>query len=79
VSISLFTFGTLAKGLKEATILTIIEKVFFFKPGEIMAQFRLNQPLFRYRDLAIYGHFGRPDINVPWEKPDRVEAIKALL
>jgi S-adenosylmethionine synthetase len=79
VSISLFTFGTLAKGLKEATILNIIEKVFFFKPGEIMAHFRLNQPSFRYRDLAIYGHFGRPDIDVPWEKPDRVDAIKALL
>jgi S-adenosylmethionine synthetase len=79
VSLSLFTFGTLKKGLTESVVLKVIEKVFFFKPGEIISQFSLNQPQFRYRDLAIYGHFGRPDVQVPWEKLDRVETIKHLL
>jgi S-adenosylmethionine synthetase len=79
VSLSLFTFGTLKKGLTESAVLKVIEKVFFFKPGEIISQFSLNQPQFRYRDLAIYGHFGRPDVQVPWEKLDRVETIKHLL
>jgi S-adenosylmethionine synthetase len=79
VSLALFTFGTLKKGLTEAEVLKAIEKVFFFKPGEIIKAFSLNQPNFRYRDLAIYGHFGRPDIQVPWDQPDRVEALKNLL
>jgi S-adenosylmethionine synthetase len=79
VSLSLFTFGTLKKGLTDAEVLKAIEKVFFFKPGEIIENFSLNRPGFNYRDLAIYGHFGRPDVDVPWEKPDRVEPLKDLL
>jgi S-adenosylmethionine synthetase len=79
VSVTLFTFGTLKKGLKENKILSIIQEVFFFKPGEIIKNFSLTKPKFRYRDLAIYGHFGRPDLDVPWEKADRVDAIKSLL
>jgi S-adenosylmethionine synthetase len=79
VSITLFTFGTLKKGLIEAQVLDVIQKVFFFKPGEIIDRFSLTKPRFRYRDLAIYGHFGRPDLDVPWEKTDRVVAIQSLL
>jgi S-adenosylmethionine synthetase len=79
VSITLFTFGTLKKGLIEAQVLDVIQKVFFFKPGEIIERFSLTKPRFRYRDLAIYGHFGRPDLDVPWEKTDRVVAIQSLL
>jgi S-adenosylmethionine synthetase len=79
VSVTLFTFGTLKKGLIEAQVLDVIQKVFFFKPGEIIERFSLTKPRFRYRDLAIYGHFGRPDLDVPWEKTDRVVAIQSLL
>ena len=79
VSITLFTFGTLKKGLTEPKILQIIQEVFFFKPGEIIEKFSLTKPKFRYRDLAIYGHFGRPDLDVPWEKLDKVAAIQSLL
>lgn len=79
VSITLFTFGTLKKGLQESDVLTAIKKVFLFKPGEIIRYFSLNQPTFRYRDLAIYGHFGRPDINVPWEKIDKVDELISFL
>jgi S-adenosylmethionine synthetase len=79
VSIALFTFGTLKKGLTEKQVLEVIKKVFFFKPGEIIERFSLNKPKFRYRDLAIYGHFGMTDLDVPWEKTDRVEAILSYL
>ena len=79
VSITLFTFGTLKRGLTEPKILQIIQEVFFFKPGEIIENFSLIKPKFRYRDLAIYGHFGRPDLEVPWEKLDKVTAIQSLL
>lgn len=79
VSITLFTFGTLKRGLTEPKILEIIQEVFFFKPGEIIENFSLTKPKFRYRDLAIYGHFGRPDLDVPWEKLDKVAAIQSLL
>jgi S-adenosylmethionine synthetase len=79
VSITLFTFGTFKKGLTEHKILDIIQEVFFFKPGEIIEKFSLTKPKFRYRDLAIYGHFGRPDLDVPWEKLDKVAAIQSLL
>jgi S-adenosylmethionine synthetase len=79
VSITLFTFGTLKKGLTEPKILQIIQEVFFFKPGEIIEKFSLTKPKFRYRDLAIYGHFGRPDLDVPWEKLDKVGAIQSFL
>ena len=79
VSITLFTFGTLKRGLTEPKILQIIQEVFFFKPGEIIENFSLTKPKFRYRDLAIYGHFGRPDLEVPWEKLDKVTTIQSLL
>lgn len=79
VSLTLFTFGTLKKGLTEKEVMAVVKKVFFFKPGEIIQHFSLNKPTFRYRDLAIYGHFGRPDLTVPWEKTDKVEQIQILL
>ncbi|MEY3610098.1 MAG: hypothetical protein RLZZ264_619, partial [Bacillota bacterium] len=79
VSLTLFTFGTLKKGLSEAKVLQVVKKVFFFKPGEIIQRFSLNRPTFKYRDLAIYGHFGRPDLDVPWEKTDKVIEIQNLL
>lgn len=79
VSVSLFTFGTLKKGLTESKILDVIQEVFIFKPGEIIEKFSLTKPKFRYQDLAIYGHFGRPDLDVPWEKLDKVAAIQSLL
>ncbi|MFZ9139622.1 MAG: methionine adenosyltransferase [Bacilli bacterium] len=79
VSLTLFTFGTLKKGLTESQVMQAVKKVFFFKPGEIIKRFSLNQPTFKYRDLAIYGHFGRPDLDVPWEKTDKVAEIQNLL
>ena len=39
----------------------------------------LREPPFKYEDIASYGHFGRPDLNLPWEKLDKVDSIKKLL
>ena len=41
--------------------------------------FSLTNPTFKYRDLAVYGHFGRPDLDLPWEKIDKVKEIQNLL
>ena len=79
VSVALFTFGTLKQHVQEGKVLQAIQKVFFFKPGEIIEHFGLQKPTFKYRDLAIYGHFGRPDLVLPWEQPNRVEQLKQLL
>ena len=39
----------------------------------------LKKPSFKYQDISNYGHFGRPDVDLPWEKLDKVEEIKKLL
>lgn len=75
VSISLFTFDTLQKGYEEADVLAAIKRVFFFKPSQIIDTFSLTKPTFKYQDLAVYGHFGRLDLDLPWERLDRVDAL----
>lgn len=77
--ISLFCedFGT-AK-IDKKRIIEIILKVFDLRPGMITKNFSLTKPTFKYHKLTNYGHFGRPDLNLPWEKLDKVEQIKSLL
>ncbi|HNX16407.1 MAG TPA: methionine adenosyltransferase [Bacilli bacterium] len=60
-------------------ILSIIKKVFDPRPGMIIKNFSLRKPSFRYQDLTNYGHFGRPDLILPWEQLDKVDEIKKLL
>ena len=60
-------------------ILKIIKQVFDCRPGMIIENFSLKSPSFKYQDISNYGHFGRPDIDLPWEKLDKVELIKSLL
>ncbi|MBR6950688.1 MAG: methionine adenosyltransferase domain-containing protein, partial [Oscillospiraceae bacterium] len=55
----------------------IVKKLFDMRPRRIIDQLGLRQPI--YRKTAAYGHFGRTDIDLPWERLDRVEAIKAEL
>jgi S-adenosylmethionine synthetase len=45
----------------------------------IIKNFNLTNPTFKYHELTNYGHFGRPDLDLPWEKLDKVEEIKRLL
>ncbi len=77
LSISVTTFGT--AHYDDETILSLINKVFDCRPGAIIANFNLLTPSFKYEDLASYGHFGRPDLNLPWEKLDKVDIIKRIL
>lgn len=60
-------------------ILTVINKVFDTRPGMIIQNFSLKKPSFRYQDITNYGHVGRSDISLPWEKLDKVEEIKKLI
>ena len=77
LSISIKTFKT-AK-YSDEKILEIIDKVFDARPGMIINQFKMKKPTFKYHKLTNYGHFGRPDLDLPWEKLDKVEQIKELL
>lgn len=77
VSISISTFKT-AK-CSDEKILEIINKLFDCRPGKIIEQFDLKHPTFKYQDISVYGCFGRDELNLPWEKLDKVEEIKKLL
>ena len=77
ISIGIKTYGT-AK-ISDEKILEIIKNVFDSRPGMIIKNFDLTHPTFAYHKLTNYGHFGRPDLDLPWEKLDKVDAIKALL
>lgn len=75
VSLDIETFGT-AK-IAEDKIEAVVEKLFDFRPLSIINTLDLRRPI--YKQTAAYGHFGRPDLDLPWEKLDRVEDIKAAL
>ena len=77
LSISISTFKT--SHYSDEKILEIINKVFDARPGAIIHAFKLREPSFKYEDTARYGHFGRPDLDLPWEKLDKVEEIKKCL
>ena len=75
VSILVDTEGT-GKYSDEA-LATAVAKVFDFRPAAIIEALELRRPI--YRQLAAYGHIGREDLGVNWEKTDRTEALKAAL
>lgn len=77
VSIHVDTFGT--SKYSDEFIVELILKVFDLRPGMIIKNFSLTKPTFKYHELTNYGHFGRPDLNIPWEKLDKVDAIKKCL
>ncbi len=77
VSIGIKTYHT-AK-YSDEKILDIINRLFDCRPGMIIKNFNLTHPTFRYQDLVNYGHMGRPDLDLPWEKLDKVDEIKRLL
>ena len=77
VSIGLKTYHTAKYSDEE--ILDIIYRLFDCRPGMIIEKFQLTKPCFKYQDLVNYGHMGRPDLNLPWEKLDKVDEIRANL
>ena len=75
VSILVDTFGT---GVVDDEVLeTAVEKVFDLRPSAIIRDLDLRRPI--YRKLAAYGHMGRTDLDVAWEKTDRIDALKAAV
>lgn len=75
LSIDVFTFDT--EKISHEKIIDIIGKVFDLRPGAIIRDLDLRKPI--YRQIAAYGHFGRSDLDLTWERLDKVEAIKALM
>ena len=75
VSIEIDTFGT--GKVDEETLVSIVEKVFDLRPGAIIRDLGLRRPI--YKQTAAYGHFGRTDIDLPWEHLDKVDEIKKYL
>lgn len=72
VSILVDTFGTGA--LPEEKIIALIQKHFDLRPAGIIQSLNLRRPI--YRQTAAYGHLGRTDIDVSWEKTDKAEILK---
>ncbi|MEG6585991.1 methionine adenosyltransferase [Dendrosporobacter sp. 1207_IL3150] len=72
VSIMIETFGT-AK-IDEKLIVKLIEKHFDLRPAGIIKSLDLRRPI--YRQAAAYGHFGRTDIDLPWERLDKAEILR---
>ena len=72
VSFTVDTFGTGV--LADADIARIVRETFDMRPGAIIKRLRLKRPI--YRQTAAYGHFGRTDVDLPWERTDCVEALQ---
>lgn len=72
VSIMVETFGT--GKLSEPELVALVEKNFDLRPAGIIKSLDLRRPI--YRATAAYGHFGRTDLDLPWERTDKAEALR---
>ncbi|MDK7179507.1 methionine adenosyltransferase [Corynebacterium riegelii] len=68
------TFGTAVDGQSSESIQQAVQKVFDLRPDAIIQELDLLRPI--YAQTATYGHFGRTDIDLPWERLDKVEELK---
>lgn len=75
VSIEVDTFGT--GKISDESIVEIVNKVFDLRPAAIIRDLDLRRPV--YRQTAAYGHFGRTDLDLSWERLNKVEEIKKYL
>ena len=73
VSIAVDTFGT--GKVESSKIVEWVRELFDLRPAGIIKMLDLRRPI--YKQTAAYGHFGRTDLDVPWEKTDRAESLKA--
>ncbi|MGG1518954.1 methionine adenosyltransferase [Paenibacillus oryzisoli] len=73
VSIAVDTFGT--GKISEEKLVELVQSNFDLRPAGIIKELDLRRPI--YRQTAAYGHFGRNDLNVPWERTDKAETLKA--
>ena len=74
-SIRVDTFGT--GKVSDEKLVEILRENFDFRPAGMIKMLDLRRPI--YKQTAAYGHFGRTDIDLPWEKTDKVDALKAYL
>lgn len=74
LSVRVDTFGT--GKIADDVIAGIVNKVFDLRPGMIIKELNLRRPI--YRQVAAYGHFGRNDLKLPWERTDKVKEIRKL-
>jgi S-adenosylmethionine synthetase len=72
LSLAVETFGT--GKVPDETIVELIDKHFDFRPAAMIRELNLRRPI--YRATAVYGHFGRDDIDAPWERCDRAEILR---
>ena len=72
LSVMVETFGT--SKIAEDKLEEIVKAEFDLRPGQIIKNLKLRKPI--YRQVAAYGHFGRHDLNLPWEKVDRVDNLR---
>ncbi len=75
VSVMVDTFGT--SKISDYEIAAAIQKVFDLRPAAIIETLDLRKPI--YTATSAYGHFGRKDVNLPWEKTDKTEELRAVL
>ena len=75
VSILVDTFGT--GTVPDERLTAAVKQVFDFRPAAIIRDLDLRRPI--YRQTAAYGHFGRLDLDLPWEKEDRTDALRAAI
>ena len=72
LSVFIDTFGT--GKVSEEKLVELVNKYFDLRPGAIIRDLELRRPI--YRQVAAYGHFGRTDIDLPWEKTDKAELLR---
>ena len=75
VSVRIDTFGTGA--VSESKLQEAVRQIFDLRPAGIIQMLDLKRPI--YRQTAAYGHMGRTDIDLPWEKLDKVDSLKAVV
>ena len=75
VSVRVDTFGT--GTVPDEALERAVSRVFDFRPSAIIEWLGLRRPI--YRQTAAYGHFGRPELDLPWERTDRVDELLAAL
>jgi S-adenosylmethionine synthetase len=71
VSLMVDTFGT--GKLSDDALADLVEKIFDLRPAAIIDRFRMRRPI--YEPVAAYGHFGRPNLDLPWERLDKVTEL----
>lgn len=75
VSLAVDTFGT--GKVSDEAIVKAVGKVFDLRPGMVIQELGLRRPI--YQPVASYGHFGRPDLDLPWEKTNKVSELKKAI